>query len=154
MGLRSFWKPKVSYQVPKVRKLIFKIFLGVWGESFCTPILQDEICHKNLGITEYVHFQTNVNFSIYLSAMGFRKNWHMSQNVHILRSPSFCDKCFLFNIFFLLKKMKQNYVCLNIKHNIIYLFYFYRDKWPLNLLYSALQSRKILVFSSSYGIFG
>ena len=153
MGLRSLWKPKVSIKSQRWENWFFKYFWG-FGGSFCTPILQDEICQKNLGITEYVHFQTNVNFSIYLSAMGFRKNWHMSQNVHILRSPSFFDKCFLFNIFFLLKKIKPNYVCLNIKHNIIYLFYFYRDKLPLNLLYSALLSRKILVFSSSYGIFG
>ena len=153
MGLRSFWKPKVSIKSQRWENWFLKYFWG-FGGSFCTPILQDEICQKNLGITEYVHFQTNVNFSIYLSAMGFRKNWHLSQNVHILQSQSFCDKCFFFNIFFLLKKMKQNYVCLNIKHNIIYLFYFYRDKLPLNLLYSALQSRKILVFSSSYGIFG
>ena len=63
-----------SLSSPKGEKTdFFKYFWGFRG-SFCTPILQDIICQKNLGITEYVHFQTNVNFSIYLSAMGFRKN--------------------------------------------------------------------------------
>ena len=93
-------KTPVLFKVPKQRKCHFLVIF--------TPILQDGICHKNFGIAEYVHFQTNVNFSTYLSARGFRKNWHISQNGHILRSQSFCDKCFLFNIFILLKKMKQN----------------------------------------------
>ena len=42
----------------------------------------------------------------------------------------------------------------HILHNIVYLFYFYWDKLPLNLLYLALKSRKILKFSPLDIIFG
>ena len=50
------------------------------------------ICHKNLGIAEYAHFETYVNFSSRPWHLGIWKNWHLSGNVHILWSQSFCDK--------------------------------------------------------------
>ena len=57
-------------------------------------ILQDKICYKKCGSAEYVHFQTINNFSIYLRAMGFRKNYNLENWALNLGHVSFWDKYF------------------------------------------------------------
>ena len=68
--------------------------------SLFTPILQDKICPKNSGKSDYVHFQSDYNVSICLTAMGFQNNYKHENLALFLGLESFWDKCFLFNIFF------------------------------------------------------
>ena len=66
----------------------------------------------------------------------------------------FLTNVFLFNIFFLLKKNKQNNIFWNKKHYVIYLFCLYWDILPLHSLNLAFKGREILQNFLSNEIFG